>query len=167
MKCQARTGLNGMTFECAVPGQRHQIHYAAHPDDFTIRWSDTSSPQSIPLYDIDHIARMSGDENFRIACSSGDVHTAVAQVLFISEDGAIRDDLKDSDTAKTKGKPLRQAAKLVVFAITAGHTEADTICEILNENGYRVSYLEAFTILERFEKHFSRYGAFCSVMART
>lgn len=103
-------------------------------------------------------AYLSGDEEFIKAVETGDIHTAVAQIIFI-HNGVLPDELKDSATAKTKGKPLRQVAKKCGLGISYG-AGAEKIFETLRADKHKITFTEVCRALDKLQKAFRRYYDF-------
>ena len=104
-------------------------------------------------------AYLSGDENFIAAVETGDIHTAVAQIIFEDKDGKIPDEIKDSATAKTRGKPMRQVAKKCGLGISYG-AGAEKIFETLRADKHKITFTQVSICLSKLQKRFQRYYDF-------
>jgi DNA polymerase I-like protein with 3'-5' exonuclease and polymerase domains len=103
-------------------------------------------------------AYLSGDENFIAAVETGDIHTAVAQIIF-EKDGKLPVELKDSKTAKTLGKPMRQVAKKCGLGISYG-AGAEKIFETLRADKHKITFTQVVACLSKLQKKFRRYYDF-------
>ena len=104
-------------------------------------------------------AYLSGDTNFIAAVETGDIHTAVAQIIFQLPDGSIPDEIKDSASAKTKGKPQRQVAKKCGLGISYG-AGAEKIFETLRADKHKITFTQVTICLSKLQKRFGRYYDF-------
>ena len=103
-------------------------------------------------------AYLSGDPEFIRAVETGDIHTAVAQIIFV-HNGVLPPELKDSATAKTRGKPLRQVAKKCGLGISYG-AGAEKIFETLRADKHKITFTEVCRALDKLQRAFRRYYDF-------
>lgn len=104
-------------------------------------------------------AYLSGDEAFIEAVETGDVHTAVAQIIFRHDDGTLPPEIIDAAAATTKGKPMRQVAKKCGLAISYG-AGAEKIFETLRADKFKITYTQVCICLNKLQKRFKRYYEF-------
>lgn len=97
-------------------------------------------------------AYQSGDPAFIAAVSTGDIHTAIARILF----GENHPDLVDSKTAKSKGKAMRQIAKSVGLAVSYLAGE-ETLYQTLRRDGFDIKFSRVVTMLEALKRRFKVY----------
>ena len=76
-------------------------------------------------------AYLSGDKNYIAMCESGDVHTAIAQVLFPEEAELIRTDPKGA------GKPFRDVEKNSIFGFQY-YADPTTIFQFVQAKGFSI-----------------------------
>jgi uracil-DNA glycosylase family 4 len=98
---------------------------------------------------------LSFDVEFVAAVETGDIHTAIARIVF----GENEPKLKDSKTAKTEGKFMRQVAKSLGLAVSYG-AGADTLYDTLVADGFDVTLSRVVAMLETLKKRFKRYFEF-------
>ena len=104
-------------------------------------------------------AYLSGDEAFIAAVETGDIHTAVAQIIFENKDGTLPPEIATSEMAKTKGKPMRQVAKKCGLGISYG-AGAEKIFETLRADKHKITYTQVVICLDKLQKKFKRYYDF-------
>jgi DNA polymerase I-like protein with 3'-5' exonuclease and polymerase domains len=98
---------------------------------------------------------LSSDAEFVAAVETGDIHTAIARIIF----GENEPKLKDSKTAKTEGKFMRQVGKSLGLAVSYG-AGADTLYDTLVADGFDVTLGRVVIMLDTLKKRFKRYFEF-------
>ena len=104
------------------------------------------------------LAERSGDEKFIAACKTGDLHHAVALVLF----GDIPE-LKDSHTTKTVGKPFHLIAKRIILCATEGF-DVEQMFEELKPLPGSITFNQAKVCAHRFATEFQRLCEFTGAL---
>jgi uracil-DNA glycosylase family 4 len=100
-------------------------------------------------------AYLSGDPAFIEAVGTGDIHTAIARIIF----GENEPKLKDSKTAKTEGGFMRQIAKSCGLAVNYLAGE-ETLFETLRKDGFNVKFSQVVTMLSVLKRKFKGYFDF-------
>jgi DNA polymerase len=120
-------------------------------------------------------AYLSGDKNYIAMCESGDVHTAIAQILFPTEAELIRTDPKGA------GKPFRDVEKNSIFGFQY-YADPTTIFGFCQAKGFamirmpdvlnmrdlvREQCADYFRYVERNKKFVDKYGYYrCPISGR-
>jgi DNA polymerase I-like protein with 3'-5' exonuclease and polymerase domains len=99
-------------------------------------------------------AYLSGCIEFIEAVETGDIHTAIARILF----GDLPE-LKDSKTAKVLGKHLRQVSKCCGLAVNY-MSGAETVWETLKNDGVNITFARVCVMLDKLHKRFKSYFTF-------
>lgn len=94
----------------------------------------------------------SGCPEFIRAVETGDIHTAIARIIF----GEGEPKLKDSKTAKTEGKYFRQVGKSIGLAVSYG-AGAETLHATLVADGFDIKFSRVVAMLDTLKKRFKRY----------
>jgi len=139
--------------------KRPDPRYAGEPE-YRIREIFCAEPgNELIAFDLEQVepriaAYISGCIEFIEAVETGDIHTAIARILF----GDIPE-LKDSKTAKTVGKHLRQISKVTGLALNymAG---AEKLWETLRADGVAISFQRVQVMLDKLHKRFRTYFRF-------
>lgn len=100
-------------------------------------------------------AYLSGDAAFIAAVETGDIHTAIARIIFGDDDPL----LQTSKIAKTKGKHLRQVSKSVGLACSYA-AEAATLHDTIRADGLDITLTRVIQMLDKVRKRFHRYFDF-------
>lgn len=120
--------------------KREDKRFAGEPE-YRVRELYTPSPgNKFVGFDFAQIephmsAYLSGDPEFIAAVSTGDIHTAIARIIF----GEDEPKLKDSATAKTEGKYFRQVSKSVGLAVSYLAGE-ETLFNTLQADGFQIKF---------------------------
>jgi uracil-DNA glycosylase family 4 len=128
--------------------------------EFRIREIFSAAPGNVLVaFDLSQVeprlaAHISNCKEFIEAVETGDIHTAIARILF----GDLPE-LVDSETAKTKGKSLRQVGKSCGLAVSYG-AGAETLWETLKNDGNDISFSRVQVMLNLLRKKFRSYFAF-------
>jgi len=97
-------------------------------------------------------AYLSGDPEFIAAVDTGDIHTAIARIIF----GENTPELKDSKTAKTAGKWMRSISKSCGLAVSYGAGE-ETLYQTLRSDGADIKFSRVVAMLSTLRRRFKVY----------
>lgn len=139
--------------------KRPDQRFAGEPE-YRIRELFSAEPGNVLVgFDLSQVepriaAHISNCVEFIEAVETGDIHTAIARILF----GDIPE-LKDKKTAQTLGKSFRQIAKSSGLAVSYGAGE-ETLWQTLKNDGNDISLSRVRTLLGILKKRFRTYFHF-------
>jgi uracil-DNA glycosylase family 4 len=137
--------------------KREDKRFAGEPE-YRVRELYTPSPGNMFVgFDFAQIephmsAYLSGDPEFIAAVATGDIHTAIARIIF----GENEPRLRDSHTAKTEGKYFRQISKSVGLAVSYLAGE-ETLFNTLQADGFQIKFSHVVTMLSLLKRKFKGY----------